>query len=278
VKFVYYGFEDTDMLQQLGVFSNVKAFLTGRVSASAYANERFFDTPGFETISRFEDGATVNVEFQPWLQVSAGANSFKTENFEAKAGGYAAVYLAPFACLDFWGSFRSADPINDSYRAAREALAQDVYTAGVNFRPSRCVQASFQASDGEYSDGNSRHFALASLAWFLPLRFAPVLRLEYQFLDFAQHTPDYSSPDNYTLLRPVLELTPEITKWLSLEFHGELPYVFDEESWGSGITVGPRVRIGDSFTAGASYLHYEIPGGQTNWSGNGFKVDCSFRF
>jgi hypothetical protein len=193
-------------------------------------------------------------------------------------GGYAALYITPASCLDFWGSFRSADPVNDSYRAAELGLYQNVVAAGVNFRPWRNVQLSYQASNGDYSDGNTRRFSLATVSYYAPVKWSPVVRVDYQYLDFAHHTPDYSSPDNYTLLRPVLEVTPQLTTWLSLEFHAEADYVFDEQSWGYGLTVGPRVRIADTFNAGFSYMHYEIPGGQTNWSGDGFKVDMNVRF
>ncbi len=279
-KVVIYGFEDTDDLRQLGIFTNVSAFLNGRLSASVLANERFFETPGQETRERFETGASLSWNVRTGLQLAAGITTFKTESLDYETGAFAAVYVTPAACVDFWGSFRSADPINDSYRAAREGLSQDVVSAGVNFRPTRQVQASFEASHGEYSDGNTRRFGLASLAWWVPApaRLAPVLRVEYQYLDFADHTSAYSSPDNYTLIRPVLEIAPQLTTWLSLEFHGELPYIFDEEQWGAGLTAGPRFRAGDWLSAGFSYLRYEIPGGQTNWSGQGFKVDVSVRF
>jgi hypothetical protein len=69
-----------------------------------------------------------------------------------------------------------------------------------------------------------------------------------------------------------------VSSQLALEFHGELPYVLDEQQWRNGLTVGPRFHRGDWLSAGFSYLHYEIPGGQTTWSGNGFKFDLSVRF
>lgn len=277
-KFVFYTFDDTDHLRQTGLFTYASAFLNGRLSASVSGNERFFDTPGRETVERFEEGANLTYQLRTGVTLSAGVNNFKTENLIDRIGGNAALYVTPAACVDFSVRFRSADAVNDSYRAAETGLYQNVVSAGGNFRPSRYVQASVEASSGEYSDGNTRRFGLASLAWFVPIKTAPVLRVEYQGLDFDHHTSDYSSPQNYALFRPVLEFTPALTSWLSLEFHGELPYVLDEQQWGNGLTVGPRVRRGDWLSAGFSYLHYEIPGGQTTWSGNGFKFDLSVRF
>jgi hypothetical protein len=106
----------------------------------------------------------------------------------------------------------------------------------------------------------------------------PVVKLEYEWLDFSRRTPDYSSPQDYARFRPVIELSPRINDWLTLEFHGELSYVFDEQEWGSGFTIGPRIKRGDSFEFNLSYMNYQIPGGQSTWSGKGFKFDLLSRF
>lgn len=58
----------------------------------------------------------------------------------------------------------------------------------------------------------------------------------------------------------------------------ELPCVADEESRGHGLTAGLRSTRGDSFELGVSYLDFDITGGQTIWSGSGWKVDVMARF
>lgn len=277
-KLAFYTFDDTDGLRQTGIFSHVSTLVSGRLQASAYLNERFFRKAPGETSERFEAGVGLTYRFNGSLQASVGLSQFKTENLDRETGGYLAFYVAPMRALDFSISYRHADPVNDSYTTAREAFTQNSLSAALHVRPTRTVALDLTGSTADYSDGNTRRFALASLAWYLTLPASPVLRLEYEWLDFDERSADYSSPENYARVRPVIEFSPRLTRWLKLEFHGELSYVFDEREWGTGFTVGPRFQAGDSFDLGVAYMKYEIPGGQTTWSGDGFKVDLSWRF
>jgi tetratricopeptide (TPR) repeat protein len=278
LKLAYYTFEDTVDLQQSGIYSYFSAPITDRLRAFIFANELFFKQPPNETSERFETGFGFNYTINSALQIAAGASRFKTENLDAEYGGNVVLYFRPFSMLDGWISYRSGEPVNDSYFTVSESFTQDIFSGGLNYRPHRLVMASLSASTSDYSDGNTRTSFLASLAYYLPVKTAPVLKLEYEYLNFSDQTPLYSSPDNYTRFRPVLEWTPELTSWLKLECHGELTYVFDEAEWGYGVVVGPRIHRGDDLELGFTYLDYSIPGGLTSWSGSGFKVDFLYRF
>ena len=277
-KFAFYTFDDTDGLRQSGIFSYISVLLTGRLEASAIVNERFFKKSPGETVERFEAGAGLTYRFNHVVQLALGISQFKTSNLERETGANVALYVSPSKVVDFSLSYRHADPINDSYISASRAFTQNVFAGGINVRPARTVAVSLSASTADYSDGNTRRSALASVAWYLKLPASPVVKLEYEWLDFTRHTSDYSSPQDYARFRPVLEIAPRINDWLSLEIHGELSYVLDEHAWGTGLTAGPRVKFGDSFSLGISYMNYQIPGGQTIWSGDGFKVELSARF
>ena len=274
----YYTFEDTDGLRQSGIFTYVGALLTGRLKASVSGNERFFEQPPFTTVNRFESAVGVDYRVFSTLQIAAGASQFQAGRHPAIAGGNVALYYQPAVFADVWASYRSAEPVNDSYTTASQAFSQSILAAGLNLRPWKAVVLSATASEATYSDDNIRRSALASVSWHVPLPAAPVLRLEYEWLDYERRTSAYSSPDHYARLRPVIELAPRLTDWLKLELHGELSYVFDEEAWGTGYTVGVRLNRGDAFDLGISYLKYAIPGGQTTWSGSGFKVEFAGRF
>ena len=277
-KFAFYTFDDTDHLRQSGIFSYVSVLLTGRLEASASLNERFFKKSPGETVERFEAGAGLTYRFNRVVQLALGISQFKTSNLDRETGANVAIYVSPIKALDFSLSYRHADPINDSYITASRAFTQNTFSGGINWRPARTLAVSLSASTSEYSDGNTRRAALASVAWYVPLPASPVVKLEYEWLDFSRHTSDYSSPRDYARLRPVLEIAPRINDWLTIEIHGELSYVLDEHAWGTGLTVGPRVKLGDSTEAGISYMNYQIPGGQTTWSGEGFKVELSSKF
>jgi len=278
LKVAYYTFDDTDHFRQSGIFSYTSVLLTGKLTASASVNERFFAQDPHPHVDRLETGVGFDYRFFTGLQISAGLSQFKTEEHTAKFEGNVAVYYQPVKFADVWVSYRSADPVNDSYFTASTAFSQSVVSAGLNLRPCKTVAFSATGSEARYSDANIRRAALLSGSWYVPLPASPVVRLEYEWLDYEHQTPLYSSPQDYGRLRPVIELSPKITDWLKIELHGELSYVFDEQQWGYGFTAGLRVNKGDAFELGACYMQYEIPGGQTIWSGNGFKVDCVARF
>ena len=277
-KLVFYDFDDTDDLRQDGIFTYTSALVTGRLTVFAQANERFFKRPAVETIERFEFGAGAEYRFGNFLVVTAGVSDLKSQQHSHQTGGNIAVYVMPFTRLDLWASYRLADPVNDSYFTAREAFVQNIVAGGFEFRPTPSTFARFTATSGDYSDGNTRQDILAGIGWRMPLPTSPVIRLEYEWLNYDEHSSNYSSPQNYGRFRPVLEITPQLTKWLQLELHGELSYVANEHEWGNGFTVGPRIKLGDRLDFGAAYMKYEVPGGQTTWSGEGFKVDLWWRF
>src|SRR5688572_4415035 len=197
LKAAFYTFDDTDGLRQSGIFTHLSTLVSGRLQASAYLNERFFRKAPEETSERFEAGLGLTYRFNGALQISGGINQFKTENLDRETGGYVALYVTPAHAIDFALSYRHADPVNDSYLTAREAFTQNSFSAELHFRPARTVTVDFTASTADYSDGNTRRFGLASLAWYLALPASPIVRLEYEWLDFAEQTRDYSSPDNY---------------------------------------------------------------------------------
>jgi len=278
VKLSYYTFDDTDGLRQSGIFSHASTLLTGRLKASLSVNQRYFEQAPFATVDRLETAVGLDYRVFSTLQIAAGAGQFKTENHTAKFGGTVALYYQPASFADLWTSYRSGEPVNDSYTTANLAFSQSIVAAGLNLRPLKSIVLSATASQARYSDDNTRQSALASASWYVPLWGSPVIRMEYEWLNYDRQTSAYSSPDNYARFRPVLEFSPRLTDWLRIELHGELSYVFDEEEWGTGFTAGVRVNKGDHFDLGVGYMEYEVPGGQTTWSGKGMKVDLSARF
>lgn len=277
-KLAYYTFDDTDGLRQSGAFSHLSMLLNGRWKASVSVNERWFEQGARGTVNRFEAALGLNYRAFSTLQLAAGVSVFKTEQREEEVGASGALYYQPAKFADGWVSYRSTEPVNDSFTTAELAFSQNILSAGLNLRPAKSVLFSVTASTAEYSDDNTRRSALVSLGWTVPLPASPVLRLEYEWLDYERSTSAYSSPDNYARFRPVLEFSPRLTDWLKLDLHGELSYVFDDEEWGTGVTAGFRVNKGDTIDLGVGYMEYAIPGGQSTWSGRGFKIDLSARF
>jgi len=274
----FYTFRDTEELRQTGVFSSLTLLVAGPFRLSGAANERWFEQSEQDDVARFESGLTLDYRPSRWAVVSGGVSQFKTEDQSGEYGGNIAIWVTPVPAVDVWTSYRINEPVNDSFLTAHDAFTQDIVAAGVNVRPTRTVTVTLRGSSSNYSDGNTRESTFAAVSWAVSAKAATTVKLEHEWLDFEERRPDYSSPQNYTLLRPAVEIAPQVTDWLKLQFRGELPYVFDEREWGTGLTVGPRITLGDYFELGAAYLNYRIPGGQTNWSGEGFKVDLLWRF
>jgi predicted Zn-dependent protease len=274
----YYDFDDTDGLHQGGVFGSANVLVRGPLRVSLIANERWFEQPPGGIVERFESGLSADYRLRRWIAVNASVNQFSTQGHKTEWGASAAVYVTPARQWDFWASYRWNDPVNDGYVTARDAFTQDILAGGVNVRFTRDVSASVTASTAEYSDDNTRRNVVASLAWQVSQRAAATLKLEWEWLDYERNAPSYPSPEDYSLIRPVLELNPQLTDWLRLQVRAELPYIADEESWGHGLTAGLRFMRGDSFELGVAYLDFDITGGQTIWSGSGWKLDVMARW
>jgi predicted Zn-dependent protease len=288
-KLVYYTFHDTDDLRTTGYYSYFTPFTNGPLQLSAFANDLTFQqsyAPGDllragvprENIERVETGVDAVWRFSRWLQVSVGESQFKVPAHVTHGGVSTAIYVEPARFVDFSIGYRTGAPVNDGYVTARDAFTQSVLSASLNLRPTRALSASVTANTADYSDGNTRRYFLASLAYDLFPKAGLTAKLEYQWLDYRVHTSAYSSSQNYGIARPVLECNPQLTRWLKLQLHGELDYVENVQQWGTGFTAGVRVMRGDALELGFGYMNYRIPGGQTNWSGDGWKMDLSCRF
>ncbi|MEK0447364.1 MAG: hypothetical protein RLZZ399_2685, partial [Verrucomicrobiota bacterium] len=134
------------------------------------------------------------------------------------------------------------------------------------------------ASEGRYSDRNNRRYALASLTWQPALPGKPGLRLETDWLDYAESSPDYSSPAHYGRVRPGVTWEPRLSDSLRLTLLGEVSLVCESRKWGSGVHAGLRWNRGQALDCGVEWMRYEIPGAQSTWSGSGIKVDLRARF
>lgn len=273
----YYQFKDTDDFQQSGIFSSLNFFLGGGAKAAAHLNRWFFEQRS-EDMERNDAGVSVDYRLSREIVAAAGVTAFKTESHDPKYGGNLALYLTPAPALNAWVSYRHREPVNDSFLTARDAFTQNIVAGGLNVFPTSLLNLSFTGSTAAYSDGNTRRWALGSVGYTVAPKWNTAVKLEYEWLDFTRRSNGYSSPSNYALLRPVLEMSPRITDWLTLQIRGEVPFVFDEGSWGYGVTIGPRFNIAEAASVTVLYINHEIPGGQTNWSGDGFKIDFSYRF
>lgn len=273
----FYTFDTTDDFRQTGIFTHTLVPI-GPVRTWLDANQLFFKQHPGDSVDRFETGIGADYLINPKLTIVGGVDYFKAERQGGEFGGNIALYVAPVSAVDFWGSVYLNRPVNDSIVTVRDAFTQDIFASGINGRFTPEFSANLRASLSRYSDGNDRRNLVAGLSYLVHKKTAAYARLEYEWLDFTRQRSAYSSPANYNLIRPMLQWSPQITPWLSLEVRGEVPYVVDAHRWGHGITIGPKVHLFDRMDLGFSYLNYKIPGGQSTWSGNGFKVDFSYRF
>ncbi|HEX8371740.1 MAG TPA: tetratricopeptide repeat protein [Chthoniobacterales bacterium] len=274
----YYQFEDSDQLRQRAVYTTAKVPFAGRFAAVLGANFLDFDREAFGSAGRTEFAAGVLAHVDARLTLFAGVTAFETENLDSELGVDVAAYFSPTPRVDLSAGFSSAKPVNDSIQAVLSGLTQNVTSGTATWRVWSKVVVSGRGSYAEYADGNQRRQGVVAAGWRTPWSWFQRAALEYETVAFSRQTGAYSSPEHDQILRPVVQLAPRITDWLTVELRGELPYLFNEEEWGTGVSAGLRAQFSNGLKLGGTWLKYEIPGGQTMWSGEGFKVEASYRF
>jgi tetratricopeptide (TPR) repeat protein len=277
---VFYQFEDTDNFYQSGLFNNLTVSLADKLYLLAGGNLRWFEDEdtGFERVDRYEQSLGLEYRANRWLTFGAAATAFQTEAADDHYGAALSFTVKPADRFYASGFLRLNDPVNDSIFAAAYAFTQDVVglEAGYQFTDRLGINAVVSGAD--YSDGNRRLYSNVEASYLL-LRQARVrARFQYEIIDYEFISPFYSSPEFYQILRPLIEAEPQLTRWLWVRARFEVPYVVDDARWGTGVAIGPVIRLGDRFEFFASYLRYDIPGEFTRYSGEGFKVGMTYRF
>jgi len=273
----YYQFKDSDNLQQRSLYTTATIPGGGRFSGVFGANWIDFEREPFGRASRIELAAGMLAHVDARLTLFMGLTGFETENLDRKIGFDGAAYYS-LPAADFSLGYATRKPVNDSIQAVLAGLTQDVFTGSFTWRVWSHLVISGRGSFAEYADENARTHGIVSAGWAMPWHWLQRAAVEYQILEFSRQTNVYSSPDNEKIIRPVLQLSPRLLDWLTLELRGELPYLIEEKQWGHGISAGLRAKFANGVGIGVTCLRYELPGGQANWSGDGFKVEVNAEF
>ena len=280
VASAFYYFEDTEGLEQAGLFNTATVYLANRLYADVTLNVLRFSNEerGVGAIYRYEEGLGLEYRFSKELSVRGGVSAFQVEGAEDQTGFNASGMWTPNKT--FWGfaQYRENDPVNDSIYTVAEGFTQDVAGGGGGVVLTPKLWTSLAASTADYSDGNERRGLKADVSYLLLADPLAYLRLEYEWIDYGRRDPRYSSPQSYDYVRPVIELEPRLNNTLSLHARVEVPYVVDEADWGIGIAAGPVWRWGEDRELRASYLRYDLPGDFAPYSGEGFRITFVYRF
>ena len=276
----FYYFEDTEDLEQAGVFNTATLYLANRLYADVTFNALRFrnEEQGEDGVYRYEEGFGLEYRFSKELAVRGGVSAFQIEGADDQTGFNAGAMWTPNKT--FWGfaQYRENDPVNDSIYTVVEGFTQDVVGGGAGVVLTPKLWTSLAASTADYSDGNERRGLKADISYLLLADPLALLRLEYEWIDYEFRDPRYSSPPSYDYVRPIIELEPRLTKTLSLRARLEVPYVVDEADWGVGIDAGPVWKWGEDRELRIIYLRYDLPGDFAPYSGEGFKVTFVYRF
>jgi hypothetical protein len=229
-------------------------------------------------VVRYEQA--VGLEFNPdrHFTFQAGASGFETDKQQDKAGFNFGATWKPDDRFYLFGYYRFNDPVNDSIATTYYGFTQRSLGVGAGYQASEDLALSIKASRAWYSDGNDRDFAHAEFAYtvFNPAQLK--LGLEYELLDYRERASLYSSSSWYQTAGPVLQAEPPIAKWMSLAARVEGTYVVQASKMGITVTIGPNFHLGDRLECGAAYLLSSVPGSYSSYSGQGVKVNLSYRF
>jgi tetratricopeptide (TPR) repeat protein len=276
----FYQFEDTDGLEQAGIFNTLTLSLTDHLYLDTSFNALWFSNDDLDvgTINRFEEGLALEYRFSKKWSARAGVSAFQTEGADDEVGFNVGATWVPNPAFYAYGFYRENDPVNDSIFTVQQSFTQDILAGGAGFQFWNRWSLSGVASTADYSDGNERRYFKGALSYMLLKDPLAYLRLEYELFDYERRDARYSSPQWYDYVRPVFEIEPQFTSWLSAQFRLEVPYVVDEADWGTGLVVGPVIKLGSDFEFRGTYIRYDLPGEVAAYSGDGFKISMIWRF
>jgi len=275
-----YAFSGTDHFFQSGVYNTLTVPLQNHLFLDARFDTGWFhnNETGYASATRYEEGLDLEYRLSSNLSFAGGASAWEVGSHDL-AGFDLGVTWKPTPVSWLYGSFRLDDPVNDSIYTVDSPLSQDIVGVSGGWQVTRDLSATFTADRGYYSDGNTRTFIHAEPATYmlwrpLQLRVGPV----YELLDYRSYTPNYPSQDWYHTYGPMIEIEPYLCSWLSLKVRYEATRTSDDSKWGTILTVGPSVHLGENFNGAVEYLYDNVPGPFSNYSGNGVQATISYRF
>jgi tetratricopeptide (TPR) repeat protein len=280
LKSVGYAFSGNDHFLQSGLYNTLTAPVQDHLFVDARYNNGWFrnSQSTFSSVTRHEEGLDFEYRVDSTLSLAGGASAFEVGDHDVLGFNLAATWKPT---RDFWiyGSFRLDDPVNDSIATVAGPLSQDIAGLSGGYQMTRDLSAGMTATRAYYSDGNTRNFIHAEPATYMlwrpiQLRIGPV----YELIDYRTKKPNYPSESWYHTFGPMIEIEPYLCSWLSIKARYEATFTSADPNWGAMIAAGPSVHLGDSLEFTAEYLYDNIPGPFTNYSGNGFRAELSYRF
>ncbi|HEY0010157.1 MAG TPA: tetratricopeptide repeat protein [Tepidisphaeraceae bacterium] len=277
---VFYQFKDTDNFNQSGSFNSLTVPVANRLFLTGTFNARFFedDDNALGRRTRYEEAIGLEYRANHWLSLQGSVTAFQTEKADEEVGFTLGATIKPTNRFYAYGFVHVNDPVSDSFVTVADGLTQDLVGAGAGYQLSNRWSAVVITSLAGYSDGNERRFLNADTSYLLWAKPQLYARAQYEIIDYEFNTQRYSSPDAYQIFRPTIEAEPQLTSWLSLRARLEVPYVVDDSRWGTGITIGPVVRVRDRLEFNAAYMRFDIPGDVSRYNGEGFRLQLIYRF
>ena len=191
------------------------------------------------------------------------------------SGDIAAVWSLPGTTLG-WSAQIGTPVFPDNMRAALldTTANQANFTLGRTLRRDLMFQGVVEY--GRYDDGNRRSYARAQLSQRLPVRGQFFARLAYQRLAFSSASPNYFSPAHFEIIRPQVDYTAPIARWLDFNAQAAMPFLPREARFGRSLAWGVRAHAA-YFSVCLSGTDDFIPTA-TAWSGRGVRIEGTWTF
>lgn len=248
----------------------------GDIGQLAIAADHLVLAQGNAQVRRDDLAAAVDLAFSRSLDLRLGALATSRHGADRRVSGdIAAAWSLPGTTLR-WSAQVRTPVFPDNLRAALLDITANQAAFALDRSLRRDLTFQGVAEYGQYNDGNRRRYARVQLSLRLPVRGQFFARLAYQRLAFSAASPDYFSPAHFEIIRPQVDYTAPITRWLDFNAQAAVPFLPRESRLGRSFAWGVRAHAA-GFTVHVSGTDDLIPTARA-WSGRGVRIEGTWTF
>ena len=249
-----------------------RGFLTFDVDQWWFQIERAVSVP------RTDVGAGVEYHWSRQLETSFGGSIRNQSDQGTSASATVSAKYSPSPPAVLYLSYAHGIPVADSMATVLGSMSQNSPAVGLDLAIGSRFSVQGGASLAAYSDGNRRREFMSQVSYLVGRTTELNARVQVNALSFAEHRLTYFTPDGFSILRFVVEARPKLGQYAALILKGELPYVFTERQFGSGVTVGMTIPAPNRIRGEFVYFRHYVPGDTSMWSGDGVQANLSIGF
>jgi len=275
-----YQFKDTTKFLRESLETDARIHLADHVYLIGDVAGWRFTNPGFTNLDRADGAAGLELHLNRWLEATGEGTVFDYTSLHSKAyyGGKASAKISPLTGTAIYINGDYNQPFVSSIATVENAMRQHSVGAGLDTKLAGRFSFQAEGEGAKLSDDNKWWEGKPQLSYRLFDVPATFLRVQYDYLNYAQTRASYWTPQHRSTVGPVLDISIPICKGFHLDGDAKAPYVFDQSRFGYQAEGGPVIDLFNRVALKASYYYSSIPGDQGAWSGHGWQASLQVRF